>query len=982
MKLSTLIKDISCEIINDNLDIDILGLENNSSKVKQGFLFSAIKGLTLNGADFIDEAIKNGATAVITDSANKDLIDATLYPTIPFIFTDKIREDISKLASVFYPNSPEFICAVTGTNGKSSVVNFVRQMWDFLDVKSASQGTVGIKTTGDLTTPTLTTPEPIELHKNLNELSDNAINHLAIETSSHGIEQHRVDNVKITAAGYTNISNDHLDYHKTVEEYFNAKLKLFTALLTDSGTAVINIDDEKGQDVLAACKTRGVKVITYGENNAADIKLVKYEIKGLKQYVSLDIFGTTYELNFSLITKFQIFNLMCAIGLFSTSVSNWEEVIPHLHKIQNEKGRIEYIATTPNGANMFVDFGHNGDGLKKLLTEFRPYVKHNLICIAGCSGNRPEIRRIEMGQILNEYADKVIIVDDNPRGEDPSKIRQTLLSHCPKAVEIPNRYDAINELIDTSRKWDSIIICGTLFEKDKEFILNKLASTPKALNSLLSASGFNAENAPETLINLVSSDSNTIIPNSVFVGIKGFAKNGADFSASAIKNGAVALVVDTDYTFDNLTQQLIDEQNVLVLRSDNQRKSLADLAYNFYDKQQPNNITAVTGTSGKSSVVDFVRQIWGLLKLPAISLGTIGIIAENVYSKKQIVKYSDADYTTPVNGEVYKFLNYFSSLGVQNAAIELSSHGLDQYRMENIKISVAGFTNLGTDHLDFYGTEELYLKSKSKLFSESLAQDGTAVLNADVKEFDYLKSICEKRGIKIFSYGRNGDDLKIISQNLSLEGQTATVELFGTTYELNLKILGSFQLNNLMCALGMVAASTTDWQRVIPLLGNLTNALGRLEYMGKTKKGTSVYVDFSYKGEALENTLKTIRNMIDEKSRIINVFSTCGDIYEAKVRRIELGRASETYADISILTDDSPRFEDPQKIRSEVMKNCPSAIEIKTNRRDAIKKAMELGQAGDVILIAGKGHEDYVIFGDVYTPYSDQETVLELLNNE
>ena len=979
MKLADLLNNISYEIENINLDLDIKNIENNSSKITQNSLFIAIKGTRINGADFIDQAIQNGCIAILTNKENKVLIDTTKYSHIPFIFVDNIRIVESILASNFYPNQPKFICATTGTNGKSSVVNFVRQMWEFIDVNSASIGTVGIHTSNGIGEKTLTTPDAIDLHKNLNTLYNQGITNIAIETSSHGIEQHRADSVKIKSAGFTNISNDHLDYHKNVDEYFNAKSRLFSELLDTSGTAVINIDDERGNKIVDICNSKGIKTIKYGESKNSDIKLTKYEIKDYSQHVTLEIFGKQYDMVLNLITKFQVYNFMCALGLFISSTNEWEKVLPFISQIKNEKGRIEYVATTPNGAKIFVDFGHNGDGLKKLLTEFRPYVKHNLICIAGCSGDRPEIRRIEMGQVLNQLADTVIIVDDNPRSENPDNIRKTLLDNCPKARVIPNRYDAINEVIDTSREWDSIIICGTMYEKDKEFILQKLTPHSMPLNQLLKASGFDYTENNTTPISLVSCDSNTIVEGSVFVGIKGFTQNGADYSYDAITKGAKVIITEPDYKFDEKTINLIKEKNILVLHSENTRQTLADLVYNFYERKQPNTICAITGTSGKSSVVDFTRQIWSLLSLPTISVGTIGIIAENVYSKKQIVKYTDADYTTPVNGEVYKFLKYFKEKGVEHGAIELSSHGLDQLRMENIKISAAGFTNLGTDHLDFYGSYEGYLESKSKLFAKNLSQDGVAVLNADIPEYEYLKNICDNRGIKVFSYGRKGNELKIISQETSLEGQKAEVELFGKKYNLDLKILGTFQLNNLMCALGMVAATTPCWENVIPMLGEVRNALGRLEYMGKAKSGASIYVDFAYKGEALENTLKTLRPMIPSTGKIINVFSTCGDNYETKTRRFELGTATHKYADISILTDDSPRTEDPQKIRDEVLQYCPNAIEIKTGRRDAIKKAMEISSKEDVILIAGKGHEDYITFGTENIPYTDQETVIELI---
>ncbi|MCR5506809.1 MAG: UDP-N-acetylmuramoyl-L-alanyl-D-glutamate--2,6-diaminopimelate ligase [bacterium] len=979
MQLSKILENISYEIKNKNLDLDIKAIENNSSKVSDGALFIAIKGTKVNGADFIDDAIKSGAVAILTDMENMEYIKTENYKNIPFIFVENIRLVESVVASRFFPNQPNFVCAVTGTNGKSSVVNFIRQMWEFVNINSASIGTVGIHTSNGVGGKTLTTPDAIDLHKNLDSLALSDVKNVAIETSSHGIEQHRADSVKIKTAGFTNISNDHLDYHKTVDEYFNAKLRLFSELLDAKGTAVVNIDDERGQSVVDVCKSRGIKTITYGEKNDADIKLEKYDIVDDKQIVKISVFGKSYDMTLNLVTKFQIFNFMCALGMFISSYDDWEKVLPFISEIKNEKGRIEYVATTPNGAKIYVDFGHNGDGLKKLLTEFRPYVKHNLICIAGCSGDRPEIRRIEMGKVLNQYADTVIIVDDNPRTENPENIRKTLLSYCPKARCIPNRYDAINEVIDTSRDWDSIIICGTMYEKDKEFIRNKLALPTKPLNQLLKDAGYENSFATDTPIHLVSCDSKTIIEGSIFVGIKGFAQNGANYSYDAITKGAKAVVVEPSFEFDEKTKKIIDEKNIVVIRTQNPRKALADLVFTFYDKKQPEIICAITGTSGKSSIVDFTRQIWGLLKLPAMSIGTIGMIVENVYSQKEIVKFSDADHTTPGNGEAYKFLKYFKEKGVEYGAIELSSHGLDQLRMENIKISAAGFSNLGTDHLEFYGSYDAYLKSKSKLFRENLDANGTAVLNADVPEYDYLKQICDNRGVKVFSYGRNGCELKILSQQTSLEGQVADVELFGKKYHLDLKILGSFQLNNLMCALGMVAATTPDWERVIPLLGNVRNALGRLEYMGKTKSGASIYVDFAYKGEALENTLKTLRPMLKDGGRIINVFSTCGDIYEAKTRRFELGTIAYKYADVPILTDDSPRGEDPQKIRDEILKHCPNAIEIKTGRRDAIKKAMEISKLNDVILVAGKGHEDYVTFGTKNIPYTDQETILDLI---
>jgi UDP-N-acetylmuramoyl-L-alanyl-D-glutamate--2,6-diaminopimelate ligase len=384
----------------------------------------------------------------------------------------------------------------------------------------------------------------------------------------------------------------------------------------------------------------------------------------------------------------------------------------------------------------------------------------------------------------------------------------------------------------------------------------------------------------------------------------------------------------------------------------------------------------VTGTSGKSSVVDFVRQMWGISGIPALSAGTIGLVVENVYSEKRTIECAGSHYTTPASDDMYRYLAYFKAKGVEYGAVELSSHGLDQYRLANIRIKAAGFTNLGTDHMDFYGGQEGYLRSKARLFGESVGDGGTAVLNADIPEYGYLRGVCSRRGLRVWSYGRAGGEFRIISQDISPEGQSAELEIFGRRGRFELGILGSFQLWNMMCALGLFAATTPGWEEITGGLGRLRNAPGRLEYMGKTKRGASVYIDFSYKGDALEHTLRTLRSMA--RGKLVTVFSTCGDVYETR-RREELGRAAEEHSDIAILTDDSPRFEDAQKIRDEVLAFCPKAIEIKTGRRDAIRKAFELAGAGDAILVAGKGHEDYITIKDVDIPYTDQSAVTELL---
>ncbi len=577
----------------------------------------------------------------------------------------------------------------------------------------------------------------------------------------------------------------------------------------------------------------------------------------------------------------------------------------------------------------------------------------------------------------------VFVLNVDLEAEKFENIEEFLKLNTSKYFINKNLEQTIDEVVDTSREWETVIFCGDDTEKIKDLILKKMKPYEKSLKELLNETGLFAENIKDDrIINFISSDSNMIIPNTVFVGIKGFVQNGAKYCYDAIKKGATALVIDSEYIFDETTKNIIDKKNIVVVKSNNTRLDFSKLVHNFYNSIQPETVVSVTGTSGKSSVADFTRQIWGLLKYKAVSIGTTGIAVENVYSEKRLLHFPSS-HTTPTNGEVYKCLRYFADKGVTKAMVEVSSHGLDQYRIEGVKIKTAGFTNLGTDHLSYYGSYDLYLKSKAKLFNEYLDEKGVAVLNADVPEYEYLKNICDDRGIKIIDYGKFAKDLKIISQKLHLSGQNVTVEIFGKKYELDLQVSMSYQLYNLLCAVGIVFANEKreNFEKIISVLSQVKNVTGRMEYMGKTKKGSFVYVDFAYKGDALTKTLSDLREIIGKGKKIINVFGTCGNCYEWKTRRYELGTASYKYADISILTDDSPRNEDPKKIRNEVKIHCPNAIEIDTGRKDAIVKAMELGGDGDVILVAGKGHEDYYTIGDKNIPYTDQETIKELLNN-
>ncbi len=450
------------ELFSDDTGLDaragevaVTGLAVDSRAVKPGDLFFALAGAKTDGARFVDQAITSGAVAI----AGEHPPQADLR--VPFVATPNPRRALALAAAKFYPRQPAVVAAVTGTSGKTSVAAFTRQIWQRLGHASASIGTIGLVSPKRSVYGSLTTPDPIALHRQIDEIAGEGVSHLALEASSHGLDQYRLDGIRVGAGGFTNLSRDHMDYHPDVAHYLNAKLRLFRDLIAADGAAVISADHDSSQAAIDAARARKLRVMTVGRNGdgASGIRLADAAIDGFAQKLILEHAGRKRALRLPLVGEFQIENALVAAGLAIGTGSDSDRVLAALEHLEGAKGRLERVGER-NGAPIFVDYAHKPDALAKALQALRPYAKRKLVVVFGAGGDRDAGKRPLMGEIATEHADSVIVTDDNPRGENPAAIRSAILSAAKGARDIADRAEAIRVAISGLQPGDALLIAG------------------------------------------------------------------------------------------------------------------------------------------------------------------------------------------------------------------------------------------------------------------------------------------------------------------------------------------------------------------------------------------------------------------------------------------------------------------------------------------------------------------------------------------
>lgn len=473
-------------IDNPPQDVEVGGITADSRAARANFVYAALPGSKTHGRDYIGDALMHGAGVIVAERGTKlpEGQDAVL------IETDNPRLTLAKMAARFYGKQPERIVAVTGTSGKTSTVSFTQQLWNLCGVPmAASLGTLGVRAPGVARYGSLTTPDTVSLHAELADLASVGITHLAMEASSHGLDQFRLDGVKIKAAAYTNLSRDHLDYHPTMEDYFTAKSRLFTELLIDGGTAVLNADDEYFERIETICKQRNLRVLSYGENGK-DIRFAERMLQPHGQMLKLSVFGEDFEVLLPLVGQFQTMNALCALGLVLSEGGEAAMIVPQLAQLRGVPGRLEQVIGHPAGAGVYVDYAHKPGALEAVLNTLRPHTDGKLVCLFGCGGNRDAGKRPIMGRISAGLADLTIVTDDNPRSEDAETIRQAILEGAPDAVEIGGRRDAIRYAIQNLHEGDILVIAGKGHEQgqivgDVVEPFDDVAEAEKAINDLL-----------------------------------------------------------------------------------------------------------------------------------------------------------------------------------------------------------------------------------------------------------------------------------------------------------------------------------------------------------------------------------------------------------------------------------------------------------------------------------------------------------------
>jgi UDP-N-acetylmuramoyl-L-alanyl-D-glutamate--2,6-diaminopimelate ligase len=442
------------EVAARHADLDVGGVTADSRAVKRGDMFVAIAGSKADGLRFVEPAIAAGAAAILAERPPA----APLPERIAFIRVRNARRALALAAAKFYPRQPRTIAAVTGTSGKTSVAAFTRQIWSALGHRAASIGTIGVVSPGGETYGSLTTPDPVALHRSLEALAGDGVTHLAIEASSHGLDQYRLDGLHIVAGGFTNITRDHLDYHQTFEAYFAAKLRLFEALVEQDGAAVVNADQDHADAVMAAAKSRGLSIVSVGRKGTG-IRLVESFIDGAAQRLRLEHGGQNFQVRLPLVGEFQIENALVAAGLAIATGSNAGSAFAALEHLVGARGRLELVGAK-SGAQIFVDYAHKPDALAKALDALRPSVTGRLVVVFGAGGDRDRGKRPLMGAVASAKADRVIVTDDNPRSEDAAAIRAAIVAGARGAIEIGDRGEAIRAAIADLASGDVLLIAG------------------------------------------------------------------------------------------------------------------------------------------------------------------------------------------------------------------------------------------------------------------------------------------------------------------------------------------------------------------------------------------------------------------------------------------------------------------------------------------------------------------------------------------
>lgn len=906
-------------------DIEITGVTPDSRKVEKGFLFAALPGVKADGADFLTDACGKGAVAAL-------IPDTAAVPDLPMIFIPVAdpRLALAKAAAAFYAPQPDVVVAVTGTNGKTSTANFTRQIWEFLGKKAACVGTLGVVTNDFTAYGSLTTPDSVTLCRELRDLAVKGYRHAAIEASSHGLDQHRIDGLRIAAAAFTNITRDHLDYHKTMENYLRAKLKLFDRPLS-SRTVVLNADIPEYPRIAEYCREKGLKIIDYGKNAAA-LKLKESRMDTNGQMLTLDVFGRERTVNLPLAGTFQAMNALCALGLAIAAGEDAERATAALAELKGAPGRLEFIGERKNGASVFVDYAHTPDALETVLKALRPHTEKRLHVVFGCGGDRDAGKRPQMGKICNDLADVVYVADDNPRGEDPAAIRAAILPACPKGIDIGNRALAIRAAVAGLDAGDILVIAGKGHETgqlikgvthpfdDREEARKAIDEADAPLWTAREIAGATGgETAADFDVSGVSIDTRTLKPGDLFVAIKGEKTDGHDYAAAAIEKGAAGVLASY------IPADVPPEKAIVV---PDVKRALDAMAARARSRTAA-KIVGVTGSSGKTSTKEMLKAA---LSAVGKTHSTIGNLNNNLGMPLTLARMPrDADFAVVEMG--------ISHAGEMTELTELA------------RPDVALITMIGSAHCEYFKTPENTARAKAEIF-KGVTASGTAVLNADDPQFALLKKEARKCGVtNIVSFGSTAEaDVSLINLAQTPDGFEITVKTGSTVRTFLLRLSGRHQVQN---ALGVVAALDALG------VGDMTSALQAVGQL-RPMKGRGQILSLPCRGGAFSLIDDSYNANPDSVRAGVRVLAAAGGERKIAVLgdMLELGESAEQIH--KDLADDL--IENKIDLVFAVGENCGKLFDVLPERMRGAKAALsseiapvvaEAVKPGDAVLVKG-----------------------------
>ena len=712
------------------------GLSFNSSKCKKNMIFFAIRGNNFDGNKFIKHAIKNGARTIVSNAKYEGKKDDVL-----FIKSLNVRKLLAETSFKIYKKKPKNLIAVTGTNGKSSVVNFYLQILQLNKKKVASIGTLGIHTASKKTEVQNTTLDPLQLSKQLIKLKKKNINNLILEASSHGLKQSRLDGLKFRIGIFTNLSHDHLDYHKSYKDYLNSKLHLFKKLLNRDSKIItdLNIPEYKKIKSIASEKNLNLHTIS---DKYGDLSIISHKYNGEKQLVKIKYKKKIYNFELNLIGKIQLKNVLISMIASHLSNINFENIVNFIHKLKPVYGRLEKVGSIKNNSFVILDYAHTPDALKTCLQNIKDQFKSKRISVVfGCGGDRDKFKRPSMGKIANEYCDRIYLTDDNPRNEDPKKIRISISKKINKSklYDISNRGKAIDQAIQDLSTGEILVVAGKGHEQiqdygkfknffsDKNCILWSIKKKNKILKNdfkfnILKEVSKNKNLLIKAKIKKASINSKEIKKNDIFFAIKGKNKDGNNFISEAFKNGACLAVVNKINKSGKKNNQIKVKNSLNFLT-----KTSEIIRQNSSPK-----IIAITGSCGKTSLKE-------MLKKTLNEFGTTSSSPKSFNNK----------YGVPLS--LFN-LNPKHEYGVFE--IGMDKKGEIDYLSKILKPNVGIITNISYAHAKNFKNIKQIAMAKSEIIN-NIDTNGTMVLNADDNFFNLHKKIAIKKKLKVLTFSVN-----------------------------------------------------------------------------------------------------------------------------------------------------------------------------------------------------------------------------------